>query len=436
MSFYATLGYRTSITPGSGVDGSILLASAMPRHQLVRRKWATNLKTRAKSELAHLQTLLFDPQLYLAGLDAGQAPSECTILSSYPWFGATSPAYSSGTQKQTEWKTTAKKKITSHWEGSAPTDEKTIRKSTSECVALQLELGCEALILPGPLTINSNTTYAEELLWLDLALEEAKALSTLPTWATIALSDQCLRFSIPSRNKLLEMIADAVTARPVSGVYIVIEQGGEPDNARHCANSNTLGALLRLIELISNAEPKPQIMVNFTGPFGLVATAFGADRWASGWYKGLQRLRLADKGGDGRAFPSYWSRHAMIDIHLQSDLDAIAKAGLFNKIADITEAAKPLHAALAKGKASAEVGPWAYRQANIAACTDHFFQSCSEFDRQLTLVPKQDRATYMHEHLKRAEEMVLAIQSILPGGHKTQTRHSSAWRLAVQDAIE
>ena len=72
--FLLNIGYRwTNI---ERVDGVIINASGVHITQIERRN--INIKPKV---------LLFDPQLYLSGLDSEHCNTTCARLSTYPWFG-------------------------------------------------------------------------------------------------------------------------------------------------------------------------------------------------------------------------------------------------------------------------------------------------------------------------------------------------------------
>ncbi|WP_420645421.1 hypothetical protein [Candidatus Leptofilum sp.] len=332
MAFYANLGYRFKAPNKTEVPlllhGSIILSSAIHMDQLVRRR---NLE----KQYPHMRRRLFDPQLYLAELDANESSGHCAKLATYPWFGIKDlDRYQSSIQKQSDWKKEIEKDIVKLWPRTTPTDPEIIKNSVAECIDIQCRLGCQAIILPSPLTQNVNSNYSRELVWLDAAIDYvAKAKIRLPIYATIAISDNCLRSTEPFSNTLVDLILDTVSAREINGVYLVLEQDGAPNETRHCANVRVLRTILHMVHIFHH-DCQIKVAVNFLGQFGLACLAAGADLWGSGWYKSVYRLRLRDKLGEGRARPSYWSYAAAMDIHLKNDFDVLNKTGAINTIID------------------------------------------------------------------------------------------------------
>ena len=103
MSFLANLGYRFALPGDATSAGSIVLASALTSHQLLRRRF---------NQYPHMEQRLFDPQLYLATLDAGAARKHCAKLASYPWFGVDGvDAYLSGEQRLGGWQAATELRI-------------------------------------------------------------------------------------------------------------------------------------------------------------------------------------------------------------------------------------------------------------------------------------------------------------------------------------
>ncbi|MEP0548327.1 MAG: hypothetical protein ABJF88_15430 [Rhodothermales bacterium] len=376
----------------------------------------------------HLDRRLFDPQLYLAGLSASASGGACTNLASYPWFGAQGlDDFDSALHKQSRWKKDAEKEIVKHWPAAPPSDPNEIEVAAQETVEFQVRLGCEAIILPSPLTRDPGSDYSFEIQWLESGLRQAKAYGDeLPVLATIAIQDLCLLAAEPDSNPLLEIIADSVSARGVDGVYLVIEQGSEAADTRQCGNFRVLQSALHLTHILSN-DAGIRVFINFLGAFGLACVAAGAESWASGWYKSLYRMKLSDKQAGGRAFPTYWSDGMATDIHLQSDLDTLASGSAFTSVATLTPPSAGLIKALSSGRAVASVPDWTWRQSNISAAQEHFIHAMARFDQRLQPLTVQDRINTIHEWLKQANAL---SSSVGPQLGSTKLSHISAWEAA------
>ena len=432
MSFWLNVGYRFEAPSSIVPHGSVLLSSAMPMHQLERR--------RINRRYPHLRRRLFDPQLYLAGLDAAESPEHCAKLATYPWFGITGLfPYDSGLQTQKGWTATARARIPTLWLRNPPSDPATLRTSASECIDFQKRLGCESIILPAPLTADPATDFSQELAWLDSALEHARESSaSVPLFATVAVSDICLRYSEPETNALLALILDSVSAREIDGVYLVLEQGSEAADGRHCGNVRTLSSILHLTYLFAN-DCRLRVIVNFLGAFGLACEAVGAEGWASGWYKSLYRFRLADKLAGGRSFPAYWSYNCACDIHLEKDFDVLNEEEAFlDRIADRTEASSGLLLAASRGvrlAAESVVPAWRYSMSNVAAAENHFLLSAINAESLHSSLSEKERMDFVEHWLDEAEEHAKSIRFLLAEREKaeksyrgkTKTGHVRAW---------
>ena len=424
MTFYANLGYSFKLPNNSTTplvtDGSIVLSSAMPIHQLERRK--------INARYPHMNKRLFDPQLYLSGLDANQSPKVCAKLASYPWFGIQGlNQYISTQLNQQQWMTAAKNSIAKFWTRTAPSDPTLINQTVQDCIDFQIRKGFEAIVLPSPLTVDPSTNYDVELLWLDTGLNYInKSDIQLPVFATVALSDICVHYTEPSNNLLLDLILDTISARGVDGVYLVLEQGSEPAETRHCSSSRALKSILHMIHIFSN-DTDIKIAVNFLGQFGLACEAAGADMWASGWYKSVYRLRLADKIGAGRAFPSYWSYKAVSDIHLSLDFDKLNQAFYIQPIEDHTDASTGLLQAAASQRSCNTVPNWQYRMSNVTSAREHYLHSCVKADRLHNDQNKIDRKDFVENWLEAAVNHTNHMESILGVQQKTSTNHIGAW---------
>jgi hypothetical protein len=431
VTFFANLGYQFKMRGGVIPEGGVLLANAMPAHQLTRRKML---------RFPHLARRLFDPQLYLASLDAARASGHCANLASYPWFGVDRlDAYSSSLQSQRGWKAEAEASIVRLWPSCAPRDRQEIRRCAHEAIEFQCRLGVEALIAPSPLTTDPASNYELELAWLDDSISAVRAStgrqSPKPVFATIAISDIALRYARPEENRFVEQVLDAVSAREINGVYLVVEQASEQADAKLCATSRTLEAVLHMVHVLKN-DCSLSVVVNFFGAFGLVCSAVGADRWVSGWYKSETRLRLDDKYGTGRSYPAFWSHRAAIDVHLESELDWISETGRLAEVEDETVASIGLLSALRGGGRVEQVVDWRYQQSNINAASEHFFRSVIREDKRLSDLTAVRRLEVVNEWLHVAEEAARRIQTGRGSELKSRLTHVSAWATAVRSHRE
>ncbi len=423
VEFFATAKYGMKLPEGvNGVAGGIILPSGLALHTLARRQL---------QQYPYLARRLFDPQLYLAGLPAAACRSACVNLASYGCFVNTPlPAYKSTAQRQHQWKQRAEARIPTLWRGTPPSSPDAIEADVRLCIQTQVNLDCEALILPSPLTVSPASDYATEVLWLDIGLDVARTLGRdLPRIATIAVSDTCLRGIPSANNALLDTIIDQVTARRPEGAYLVLEQAYE--DGYYCTHPNTVGALLRLTSWLKSGGLS-RVIVSFVGTAGLLALAVGADTWAANWYRGERRLRLADFGAEGRAFPAYYSHTLASEIHVDADLDRIVQSGLLDRIADQTPASMNLLRALRRGARASSVPEWRYRTSNVAAAREHFLMAVARETDQLARLSPTQRVDYVRKWLDGADKLASELYGIGPFNPRTALNHQSGWRSAFQ----
>lgn len=424
MAYYVNLGYQFPLPESVVPDGSVMLGSAMPMHQLERRQ--------IDERYPHLATRLFDPQLYMAGLDAHQCPGHCAKLASYPWFAVEDiGTYNSDLQRQSEWRKQAESLVAGAWPGAAPTNSDIIKIAVRECLEFQQRLGCAAAIVPSPLSIDPATDYATELIWLDAAIDFASRSNSfnLPLYATLAFNDTCVHYAEPIANSFLEMVTDAISAREVDGVYLVVEQGSEADDTRVCGNTRVLRSILHVVHLLAE-EAKLDVAVNFLGAFGLVCTGAGASIWADHWYKSNHRLRLSDKLAAGRAYPTYWSRPALVDINLDGEFDSLVQHGLLPAIEDRTSASSGLLAAVSSGVRASDVPAWEYRQSNVKTAIEHYLLSCAQADGAYAGLRGTALLDAIEQWLTDAVHAASQIDVTLGTSRKTKTSHVVAWKEA------
>jgi hypothetical protein len=444
MSFFVNVNYAFKMADDLKAEGSVIPAVAMPLHTLEGRGLPSIMdpppegKGKPKKiKHHHLMKRLFDPQLYLAELDATKSDKACAVLSSYPWFAVPgiTPFDPDGEQDQSDWRAAAREIVRESWPGHAPDDPDTIELGVKAAVDFQIRNGMWGIILPSPLTRDPTSSYDLELEWLDAGLSYIKTLDVAgrPVFATIAISDLVIHpHADPAKNPILELILDAITAREVQGVYIVIEQFIEGDDTRQCGSDRTLLSLLHLIHRFAN-ESFLQVGVNFMGAFGLACQAAGAAWWASNWYKSLYRFRLADKLSGGRRFPLYWSAAGALDIHLEEDFDKLAKASL-KKISDSTPYSDGLLAAAKQGKKAKQVVDWESRQSNVAASMNHYLASSIQADaRYSKMQDGQSQLEFVEDWLATCEETGKWAAGILGREARTKIGHAAAWAKAFRD---
>jgi hypothetical protein len=421
--FYYNVKFHFKLKPGSPPgSGGIILATAMPSLQLVRRDLF---------KYPHLQHRLFDPQLYLSKIDPAKAAASVRKLATYPWFGKSDiPPYDSeahGTQRQ--YKEQYGDSLAQSWRRSPPTDPAGIADAARAAVELQLSLGCEGIILPGPMTDNPRRGYQDEAQWIDVGLEVCRDLRvSLPIYATIAITDSVLRGAEALRDALLDQASGHVASREnLAGAYIVIEQASEEGVC--CASTDTLLSLMILVDDIVRGAGK-QAIVNYAGGFGAVTTAAGASIWATGYYPSQRRLRLVDL--DDRdfsaAYPRYFSAHLAGDIGIKGDLLRVSQRGLRDRAFLRTKAARRLHEALGRGEPAESLVEWNYIQGNHDAAMPHYYESVYRLGKHLHSLGREERVDWMHDFLRNALGLARDMAGIKPKlSSKTDLSHQQTW---------
>jgi hypothetical protein len=419
--FFRVARYQMQVPGTDGAAGGIIMPSGLASHTLTRRR----------DRLDGLGKRLLDPQMYLADLQPDRCREVCTKLASYPWFLAEGVAdYDSGQQTQAQWRAAEQARITERWRRT-PTQPADIEQAVDLCIGFQRDLGVEAIILPSPLTRDQASAYAVETEWLELGVARAHALAPgLPAYATIAISDTCLRGFGAYDNTLIDVILDQVTARAPDGAYVVLEQANE--TTYNCTSENTVAALVRLVHGLK-AGGLQRVIVCYAGSAGLITLLVGADAWATGWYRGERRLRLADfELAEGRAMPAYYSHPGATEFHLANDLTRIRDAGHFERIADETVYSSELIRALRSGRSAADVVPWQPRQSNVSAARAHFATAMIRETNLISGLPADARIRYGRDWLTRASETAATLYQVGEFNPRTELDHQRAWRAAFE----
>jgi|SRR5579863_2590351 len=426
--FYHNTKYNFAMWEGSpeGIAGGIIAASAMPHGQLIRR----DLRKQK-----YLQHRLFDPQVYLAGLDPNVSAPAIVKLASCPWFSTgVVPEYDSDKHGSLKiWKDAHSQDLLDGWEGKPPSDPQEIRNAARAAVLHQVEFGCEGILLPAPLTNVFAQNYEPETLWLDLGLEACKELKVaLPIYATVALSDNVLRGLDPIQNPLLHTITNQIAARQkLSGAYIVIEQASEESYV--CTSRDTVLSLLLLVDDLVRGAAR-RVIINYMGTFGAVATAAGSSVWSTGFYVSQRRFKLSDYDEkQGRAFPRFFSIRLLGDVGLQHDLEQLYAAGLSSHFVDDTSASNNLRAALAAGKGTVVVPQWQYRMSNVAAAGAHYNEACFKISGMLSSLDPKKRIDVIHRWLRKSVELSDLIQAAgVQRSYYTDLAHQRVWLEAFE----
>lgn len=426
--FYHNTKYKFPLWSGSPEDcaGGIIAASAMPLEQLRGREFA---------EQPYLQHRLFDPQLYLALLDAGSAPSAVYNLASYPWFGA--PTHERFDKKRHKtlkgYKDLVRPGRIAQWPRSVPSDPSQISQAARSAVELQVELGCESIILPSPLVDPGVATFSQGTAWIDAGLTACSDLGVrIPIFATLAICDSVVEMRPALENTFIGALTEQIAAREgLSGAYVVIETRN--GDAYSFGSGDVAQSLIVIVDdLVRGAGRK--VIVNYAGSFGAVLAAVGADIWSSGYYLSQRRLKTTDfttkPGGSQR--PRYFSLPLAGDIGLEKDLDEVVKAKLLTKIITPSPTATPLHAALRSGKKVADVPGWEY-QPRVAAAGAHYNACMVQLGAELEALAPNQRCDFIESWLGNSVSVAQDLRSAkIPETRATELTHQSTWLNAFQ----
>jgi len=403
--------------------GGVIAASAVPYPQLARR---------SLMPYGHLQHRVLDPQLYLASLDPRTATSMVYKLATYPWFGSEPPTFQTGLHRTfAAYKEQVMPELLHRWPRAVAMDDEQIYRAVRSCLQIQIELGCEALIAPSPLT-NTNTSYTLESKYLDAAAEVANELQVrVPVYASVAIADGLLRGQDPTQNVLLQTITDQIASRrELAGAYIVLEQA--VDTGYVCVNEDVLFALLILIDDLSRGASK-QAIVNYIGPFGAAAVAAGATVWSSGYYRSQRRMRLSDQEEDvGRAYPRFYSAALAGDIGVQLDLLQLSHTPLLQQVFSRTQASRSLLHALQTDTYPQSSPDWEYRPGNIWAAAAHYNDVCCKQEAFFDSHDQRGRIEFVDRWLCQAERLAGEVRRAGVDPTHTDLRHQSIWRSAYQ----
>jgi hypothetical protein len=425
IDFFASTRYQMKLDV-PGVDGALIFASGIARHELERRDF---------DKYDHTGRRLLDPQLYLSGLDVAKAGKTCTKLSSYGWFDGQAHTYDSASEKQSEWRKSAAKRVKKSWTGSLPRNNATIEDRVRLCVDVQHSLGCEAIILPTPLIATPSNDFAVQLAWLDAGLELAARLAPgVPRIATVAISDTCVRGVDPWSSSFLDTLLDQISARGVEGAYVVIEQASH--DQIYESNINTLGTLVRLVRDF-RAAGVARVVVPLAGVAGMLGVAVGAEVWSTGWYRSERRVRLPDfeeSDEQKMSIPTYYSHPLAGDIHLKTDLDTINSGGLLKLVADETPASRGLLRALRAGQVVASVAEWEARRSNVTAAKEHFVSALVRETGTMRALPVAQRLDAAKRWLDNAIQVAVKVSALGDFHDRTALGHQRAWRNVLESA--
>lgn len=434
MFFHNTRYHFKLAEQSPDLAGGIVGASAMIRPQLVQRI------RKSVREYPYLQHRLFDPQLYLSDIDPNVASGVVTKLATYPWFRCAHDEYVSDAHPGgvARWKEEQAAKLLAAWPRQAASSPADIDACARAAVEFQLAFGCEKILLPSPLT-HVPGTYAMEAQWIDAGLAVCRALRvTMPIYATVALSDIALRQQNPRSSPFLQAIAAQIAARtPLAGAYLVVAQESI-DDGYNCKVTDTLLSILLLTDDLVRGAGK-DVIVNYMGTFGALATAAGASIWASGYYRSQRRLRLSDMDDQmGRQYPRYFSVGMLGDVGVEEDLDLVAAHAVRDRVLTDSPTAAALNKVLRAGGRTADVPEWEYSMTNIAAASAHYNTVMHLLGHALHSLSSERRIEVVNRVLVHAEGVAAQVtQALTANGRKLSPQAelitAGVWRRVFEE---
>lgn len=397
--FLLNVGYRWNLASSvDEVNGVLYLPTGNTGERLSR------------AAVAEFQRLFFDPQLYLATLNASECPTACSRLASYPWFFARITDFDSDESTRKDWEKDLKEGISECWRGTVP-DESERFDAARSAVEFQVHLSCTHVILPTPLIAEREDEASATAEWIDAGLEAAESLEVgQPLVATVAVDEGSLHDAAFDAGGFLDTIIDQVTARDgIDGVYVVVAQTQAKQHP-FLTDSRALRAYLRLTRSFRQAGL--QVFVNFAGVFGKVCMAAGATGFASGASQTQRRLSLADfeEPGFGVALPKFYSHRVVGEFLTETDMNVVVQQRLLRRIRDITPYSQALIEVLESGGTAADVPEWAESRNHTTEAYRHFVARLAIEAGELQGQSPRQRRTSVGDWLDDAEANGLLLR--------------------------
>jgi hypothetical protein len=420
--FLLNIGYRwTNI---ERVDGIIINASGVHITQIERRN--INIKPKV---------LLFDPQLYLAGLDSEHCNTTCARLSTYPWFGGSKFEYDSEILTQKEW--FEKHRESMVWPISLPTAVNDIRECIKACFDIQINLGVTHLIIPTPIVENLEDEFATQLIWIDTALE-LKSEYDYPMLATVAFTDNIVLHQEPLDNKVVQTIIDNLSTREeLDGAYVLPVQLG--NNSIRIIQKRVASTLLYISYVLGEQNGKI-VFINFADSFGYACLAVGATGFGGGYSNKTRRMNFIDFIDDagGRAYPRFYSHNLILELLTERDLTKLRDARLLRLLkSDLTNSSENLLTALNEGRSANDVPEWRESLNNTTAATIHKIERLVKACDELSSIGSSSRVDHVLEWLQTAEANQLLLQSRFSTAPlEDDGRHIAVWARAFEEFLD
>lgn len=418
--FLLNLGYRWTLN--DEVRGAVFLPTGNSCAKILR------------APLPDLKRVILDPQLYLAGLNAGDCRKVCARLASYPWFGVDLPAFDSTTMSRRQWDQEMQARVADVWPGKAPEDAGDIRQACTTAIDIQQQISCTHVILPAPLITEREDEAQLQAEWLDEGLAAAQDLEVgQPLLATVALAETVLNSAAFEATGFLDTVVDQITAREgLDGVYIVVAQND--DNHPFENSEKVQQAYLHLSKAFSD-RGYGTVLTNFADVLGLACMGVGATDFSTGPSQSLRRLSMSgfrDAGG-GKAFPKFYSHKIVAELATETDLDRVVQKRLLRKVEDRTVHSEGLMDTLAAGGSASQLQAWAESQNNVATAQRHFIARMAMEARALR---GGQRAERIREWLEEAAAGMLFVNQKMGNDGKVYGAPTLKWLELFEAAVE
>ncbi|MBI9042913.1 MAG: hypothetical protein JEZ06_00420 [Anaerolineaceae bacterium] len=395
-----------------------------------------SLNRDGRTDLPGSENRLFDPQLYLQGLDTNGCTNVISRLSTFPWLNPNAPEILQG-EKQNTWEEKCFSSINGTWPFEYTFENiDDVNTAVESCINHQIAFGVNGLILPSPLTSDLESDYSIEMAWVDSGINVIPSDNELPVYATLAISDTILTHRDPNKIELLEIIVDQLTSRPeLDGVYIVLEQ--TTPQSTYITGKRVAWGLLSLCHDLG-IRGKLDVIVNFVNVFGFACVAAGAKSFGIGSSNKNKRLTFSDylSRRGGPAFPKLYSHSLILDLFPKRDIEAkILKERLLRLVSrNRTDYSDSLFTALENGTDISLVPEWVESRNNTQYCKEHFFQrlkmAADEFNTE------ENKINYILTWLQDAERNSSYLAERFNSDPlSADIRHIKTWRAAFEEYI-
>lgn len=383
------------------------------------------MDTRRGHDLFDEGNLFFDPQLYLAGLDAAKCAKIVSRLATYPWFLSNAPKFDIEETCASEFRKEVAETDSLYIEvPSAPED---IRTAIIECTRTQRILGLEQIVVPAPLIDETGlNTYMK---WIDIAIEND------------CIGDEDL-VSLPIRSgsfarspSFIDAMIDNLSARErIRGVYVVIVSD---DNTKRLKDLPVAEGLLRLCYCLGKTADI-KVIVNYVDDFGLLCRAFGASAFGAGHTLKERRAYPPDyeeADGWGFRYPYFYSNSLFADFLSNDGLNQFRNAELlwiFDE--DETDLCRPLLKALEEGKSANDVPQWRQEHMRIQTAQEHKMQLLKKVDTAIDTYMENEPIGRGVSMARQAHMKGEYCKKRLPDTLEQDLAHLEVWKNACERA--